>query len=60
MENNMQKFLAAIVLDSALNIQSKIVDLIQKYKHDNIDLVPISEIENCIKQSIEELISTIH
>lgn len=54
LKSNPMGLLLSLSIDSALVTHSAIIDLVNKYKANSIDAIPISEIENCIKKGIEK------
>lgn len=47
-------FMMAISIDASLAFNKLATELINKYKANGVDVVPISELENCQRQSLEQ------
>lgn len=51
------KLMMAVSVQTSMEFQSLVNDLISKYKANNIDVIPIKELEECIHKSIEKSLS---
>lgn len=52
-KDNPSMLMGGFIVDVSTCCMSKIIDLVNKYKAHNIDVVPISEIEQVIKESYD-------
>lgn len=57
MKQNPMGMMLAMAIDTSMNATSRVKELIDKYKASGIDVVPISELEECISKSIEHATS---
>lgn len=51
------KLMMAMSVQTSMEFQSLVNDLISKYKANGVDVIPISELESCMHKSIEKSLS---
>lgn len=56
-KTNPMAMMLAMAIDTSMSSTSKIKDLMDKYKASGVDVIPISELEQCFSQSIEHATS---
>ena len=53
-KNDPMALLFGMFTEQAMEATSRITELVNKYKANNIDVIPISEIEDCMKKGVEK------
>ena len=51
------KLMMAMSVQTSMEFQSLVTELISKYKANNIDVIPIKELDECLQKSIEKSLS---
>lgn len=51
------KLMLAMSVQTGMEFQKLVSDLISKYKANNIDVIPIKELEECMHKSIDKSLS---
>lgn len=52
------QFMMALSVDTVMHFQHTVIDLMNKYRANNIDVVPISELENCMQESVSQALGS--
>lgn len=52
-EKDFGSILAGMLLDTGVNLQSKLINLINDYKQKELDSIPVKEIEKCLETSFK-------
>lgn len=53
-KNNPMAMMLTMAVDSSMAVHSELTNIISKYKSNNIDVVPIRELEDCIEKSVKK------
>lgn len=56
-KTNPMALMMAMAVESSLESTSKIIELVSKYKASGVDVVPISEIDECLKSGTKKVMS---
>lgn len=57
LKSNPMAMMLAMAIDTSMASTSKIQELMNKYKASGVDVIPISELEQCISSSVEHATS---
>lgn len=54
MKNDPMKFIFGMMVESSLEVASGLHEIINKYKANNIDVIPISDLEKILHKGVEK------
>ena len=54
MKNDPMKFIFGMMVESSLEVAQGVHEIINKYKANNIDVVPISDLEKILHKGVEK------